>query len=106
MYNPVFKSGRLSTNTLKAEKRRLHDENKHRDKRCSVSVKAVLPDRLPTQLYAPAGAPFTKRFNPIVELVLVFLGLGVPLYFYYDRKLSKRLEHRVRKTIYIDCHDA
>jgi len=91
---------------LKAEKKRLHDENKHRDKKCVVTVKASLPGKLPTQLYAPAGAKFTKRLSPCAELLLVFFGLGAPLYFYYVYRLSRHVDHTVRKTIYIEGHAA
>jgi len=92
---------------LKAEKLRLYEENKHRDKSCSVTVKVSLPGRLKTQLYAPAGAKFADWRRPCVaELLLVFFCLGAPMYFYYARKLSRNVEHHVRKTIYIEGHAA
>jgi hypothetical protein len=91
---------------LKAERRRLYDENKHRDKRCDVRVEVTLPGRLPTQLYAPADARFSGRLSPVAVFFGFFLGLGVPLYFYYDCMLSKRVEHTVHKIIYIDGHAA
>ena len=93
----------VTADKLKAEKKRLHEENKHRDARCSVTVKATLPGQLSTQLYAPADAKFTKRLSPVAELLLVSLGLGAPLYFYYVRRLLRRhIQHTVRKTIYIE----
>ena len=91
---------------LKAEKKRLYDANKHRDKTCSVTVRASLPGRHSNLLYAPAGAKFTKRLSRVVELLLVFFGLGAPLFFYYKRKLSRHVAHTVRKTIYIEGHAA
>ena len=94
----------VTANKLKAEKKRLHAENMHRDTHCSVSLKVSLPGRVKTQLYTPAGAKFTKRLPLVAELLLVFLGLGAPLYFYYARRLSRHVEHRVRKTIYIEGH--
>jgi hypothetical protein len=94
----------VTADKLKAEKERLHAENKHRDKDCSVRIKASLPGQLPDQLYAPAGAKLTKRIPFIAELLLVFLGLGAPLYFYYLHKLSRHVELTVRKTIYIEGH--
>ena len=91
---------------LKAEKKRLYDANKHRDKTCSVTVRASLPGQHSDLLYAPAGAKFTKRLSCVVELLLVFFGLGAPLFFYYKHKLSRHVAHTVRKTIYIEGHAA
>ena len=91
---------------LKAEKERLHAENKHRDKDCSVTVKVSLPDQLPHQLYVPTGMK-SRQLPAVVELLLVFFGLGAPLYFYYTRsRLSRHIEHKVHKTIYIEGHSA
>ena len=91
---------------LKAEKKRLYDANKHRDKRCSVTVRASLPGCHSHLLYAPAGAKFTKRLSPVAELLLVFFGFGAPLIFYYERRLSRHVAHTVRKTFYIEGHAA
>jgi hypothetical protein len=90
---------------LKAEKKRLYEENKHRDRECTVTVKATLKGHKKDQLYAPAGGA-TKRLPLVAELLLVLLGLGAPLYFYYARKLSRHIEHTVDKTIYIEGHAA
>lgn len=90
---------------LKAEKTRLYEENKHRDRECTVTVKATLPGQKKDQLYAPAGGA-TKRLPLVAELLLVLLGLGAPLYFYYARRLSRRIEHTVDKTLYIEGHAA
>jgi hypothetical protein len=94
----------VTADKLKAEKTRLYEENKDRDKKCSVKFEVSLPGQLSCQLYAPAGA--TKRLPLVCERLLVFLGLGAPLWFYYDRRLSKHVEHTVRKTIYIEGHAA
>ena len=99
-----FAAKGVTADKLMAEKKRLYEENKHRDKDCSVSVKAALPDRLPYQLYVPAGAKFTKRLPLIAELLLVFFGLGAPLFFYYKRRLRRCVELTVRKTIFIEGH--
>jgi hypothetical protein len=90
---------------LEAERRRLKEENKHRDSECTVTVKATLPGQKKDQLYAPAGGA-TKRLPLVAELLLVLLGLGAPLYFYYARRLSRHIEHTVDKTIYIEGHAA
>ena len=90
---------------LKAEKTRLYEENKHRDRKCTVTVKATLPGQKKDQLYAPAGGA-TKRLPLVAELLLVLLGLGAPLYFYYARRLSRHIEHTVDKTLYIEGHAA
>ena len=91
---------------LKAEKKRLYDANKHRDKNCSVTVGASLPGRHAHLLYAPAGAKFTKRLSGVAELLLFFFGFGAPLFFYYKRRLSRHVAHTVRKTLYIEGHAA
>ena len=90
---------------IKAEKKRLHEENKHRDKKCSVTVKASLPGQCSEQLYVPDDAKLGK-LPAVVELLLVFFGLGGPLWFYYSRGVSRHIEHRVHKTIYIEGHAA
>jgi len=90
---------------LKAEKKRLYEENKHRDRKCTVTVEATLPGHKEDQLYAPAGGA-TKRLPLVAELLLVLLGLGAPLYFYYARRLSRHIEHTVHKTLYIEGHAA
>ena len=96
----------VTADKLKAEKERLHAENKHRDKDCSVTVKVSLPDQLPHQLYVPTGMK-SRQLPAVVELLLVFFGLGAPLYFYYTRsRLSRHIEHKVHKTIYIEGHSA
>jgi hypothetical protein len=89
---------------LKAEKKRLYDANKHRDKYCSVTVRASLPGCHSHLLYAPADAKFTKRLSPVAELLLVCFGFGAPLIFYYERRLSRHVAHTVRKTLYIEGH--
>jgi len=94
----------VTAKKLKAEKERLHAENKHRDKDCSVTVKVSLPGRLPHQLYAPADTK-SRQLPAVVELLLIFLGLGAPLYFYYTRG-RRHIEHKVHKTIYIEGHAA
>ena len=95
----------VTADKLKAEKERLHAENKHRDADCSVTVKVSLPDQLPHQLYAPTGMK-SRQLPAVVELLLVFFGLGAPLYFYYRSRLSRHIEHKVHKTIYIEGHSA
>ena len=90
---------------IKAEKRRLHEENKHRDKECSVTVKVSLPGQCSDQLYVPDDAKLGK-LPAVVELLLVFLGLGGPLWFYYSSRVSRHIEHKVHKTIYIEGHAA
>jgi hypothetical protein len=90
---------------IKAEKKRLHEENKHRDKKCSVTVKASLPGQCSEQLYVPDDAKLGK-LPAVVELLLVFLGLGGPLWFYYSSRVSRHIEHKVHKTIYIEGHAA
>jgi len=84
---------------------RLYEENKHRDRKCTVTVKATLPGQKKSQLYAPAGGA-TKRLPLVAELLLVLLGLGAPLYFYYARRLSRHIAHTVDKTLYIEGHAA
>ena len=88
---------------ITAEKERLRLENKDRDKKCSVTVKVNLPGHLPNQLYAPANP---KRLPPVADWILVFLGLGAPLFFWYRRRLTRRIAHTVHKTIYIEGHAA
>jgi len=90
---------------LKAEKTRLYEKNKHRDVKCTVTVEATLPGQKKDQLYAPAGGA-TKRLPLVAELLLVLSGLGAPLYFYYARRLRRRIEHTVNKTLYIEGHAA
>lgn len=94
----------VTADKLKAEKTRLYEENKDHDTECSVKFEVSLPGKLSCQMYAPAGA--TKRLPLVCEYLLVFLGLGAPLWFYYERRLSKHVEHTVRKTIYIEGHAA
>ena len=88
---------------ITAEKERLRLENKDRDKTCSVTVEVDLPGLLPDQLYAPANP---KRLPPVAEVLLVFLGLGAPLWVWYRRRLTRRIAHTVHKTIYIEGHAA
>ena len=71
----------------------------------SVTVKVSLPGRCSGQLYVPDDAKLGK-LPAVVELLLVFLGLGGPLWFYYSRRVSRHIEHRVHKTIYIAGHAA
>ena len=54
-------------------------------------------------LYAPANP---KRLPPVAEVLLVFLGLGAPLWVWYRRRLTRRIAHTVHKTIYIEGHAA
>lgn len=89
---------------LKAEKERLYEENKHRDKDCSVTSGVSLPGWEPRQLYAPADAKFTKRFPRVAELLLVVIGLGAPLCMYYGRMLSRHIHLKVVKNVYIEGH--
>ncbi len=86
---------------IKAEKERLHRENKDRDSKCSVTVNVSLPGWLADQLYAPANP---KQLSPVAEVLLVFFGLGAPLYYWYARRLRRHIRHTVRKTIYIEGH--
>ena len=86
---------------IKAEKERLHQENKDRDSKCSVTVNVSLPGWRSDQLYAPANA---KQLSPVAEVLLVFFGLGAPLYCWYARRLRRHIRHTVRKTIYIEGH--
>jgi hypothetical protein len=93
----------VTADLIKAEKERLHRENKDRDRKCSVAVEVSLPGWLSDQLYAPANP---KRLSPVAEVLLVFFGLGAPLYFWYARRLRRHIGHTVHKTIYIEGHAA
>ena len=96
----------VTADKFKAEKQRLYEENKHRDRNCSVTAVASLPGRRSNQLYAPANATNGKRLPCIAEALLVLLGLGAPLWSHYRRALSRHIKHTVVKTIYIEGHAA
>jgi len=91
-----------TTDALKAEKKRLYEEHKDRDKVCTVTTScSFIPKHLKVQLYTPGDASI-RRLPLVVELILVLLWLGAPLCFYYNYRLKRRIRHTVHKTFYID----
>lgn len=93
-----------TADALNAEKKRVYEEHKDRDKVCTVTtVVELLPEHLKTQLYTPGDASI-RRLPLVVELILVLLCLGAPLFFYYKRRLNRHILHTVHKAFYIPDH--
>lgn len=85
---------------LQAEKHRLYEANKHRDRNCEVKVVATLPGRKPTQLYIPDGAPAPAGATPtFVSVGLSLCGLGIPLILCLESQFTRRIQHNVHKVI-------
>jgi len=91
-----------TTKKLAAEKARLYDAWKKRDRECRVTVVASLPGRVPTHVYLPTGAePPPKLQLPGLAMVLLWLcGLGLPMVLWRETTyFRRRIDHRVHKVI-------
>lgn len=99
-----FAAKGVTANKMRAEKDRLYEEHKDKDKECVLAISVVLPDQEEAQLYVPADANFQGRLPKIAEFFLIIFWLGAPLFFYYAKQLRYVIKHTVSKTIYSADH--